>query len=339
MSSAPLTPLTDEIDVIDIGPFVDGSAPGPVIDAVGRANEEIGFLVVTGHGIGSDTVDPLIDAASAFFALPLEEKRRSEPDHDWWFRGYQAMGVSALGRLDGVDTPPDLCELFRIGRFESWDEATDAGYRPGREQSFVPNIWPDACPELRPAMRRYYDSVTELADRLLTIFALALHMPADHFTALCRRHVSDLYVNHYPAQDRPPVPGQLRRGPHSDFGTLTVLHVGDEPGGLQVESGGGWLDVPHVPGAFVINIGDLMARWTNDRWVSTRHRVVNPPPDRAAEDRLSIPYFHTPDYDTVVECLPTCLAPGEAPHHPPITAGEWALQQNRRNVGAEEQAS
>ncbi|CAN5522303.1 2-oxoglutarate and iron-dependent oxygenase domain-containing protein [soil metagenome] len=327
--------MSNSIDVIDISPFIDGTDPASVAEAVGRANEHLGFLVVTGHGIGADAIDPVLAAAHEFFALPLAEKLACEPLQPWWFRGYQPMGISALGRLDGAEVPADLCELFRIGRFDTWDQARAAGYVEGREQSFAPNIWPSRPSALRPAMERYYREVERLAASLMSIFAVALDLDPRYFDAVLGDHISDLFVNHYPRQVVAPVEGQLRRGPHSDFGSLTVLYQDDAPGSLQVwNRRGEWEDVPHLPGTFVVNLGDLMARWTNDRWVSTRHRVVNPPPHLADTDRISMPFFHTPDYDAVVSCIPTCLAPGEVPRYEPITSGDWALRQNLRNVGA-----
>ncbi|CAN5672996.1 2-oxoglutarate and iron-dependent oxygenase domain-containing protein [soil metagenome] len=323
------------VEVIDIAPFLDGTAPEAVARQVGRANEHIGFLVVTGHGVGAEVIDPVLDAAHEFFALSLVEKSRYEPEQPWWFRGYQPMGISALGRLDGTDTPADLCELSRIGRFDDWDQARAAGYVDGREQSFAPNIWPTRPVALRPAMENYYSAMEQLAASLMSIFAVALELEPTHFDAVLEQHISDLFINHYPRQPTPPVEGQLRRGPHSDFGSLTVLYQDDAPGGLQVwNRNDEWEDVPHLPGSFIVNLGDLMARWTNDRWVSTRHRVINPPAHLADTDRISMPFFHTPDYDALIECLPTCLSPGELPRHAPITSGEWALHQNLRNVGA-----
>ena len=117
-------------------------------------------------------------------------------------------------------------------------------------------------------------------------------------------------------------------GAHSDYGTLTVLHIEDAPGGLQVETPGGrWIDVPAVPDAFVINLGDLMMRWTNDRWISTKHRVRCPPAEVSDRSRMSIAFFHQPNYDAVCEVIPTCLKPGEAPRYPAITSGQHWLDK------------
>lgn len=135
-------------------------------------------------------------------------------------------------------------------------------------------------------------------------------------------------VNCYPPQTSPPLPGQLRRGAHTDFGSLTILYQDAAPGGLQVQTAvGDWRDVPPVGGSFVVNLGDLMAAWTNDRWVSTMHRVVNPSTDVAATRRLSIAFFHQPNFDTIIECIPTCLAPGGRPRYEPVTSGQWLIDK------------
>jgi isopenicillin N synthase-like dioxygenase len=129
-----------------------------------------------------------------------------------------------------------------------------------------------------------------------------------------------------------PEPGQLRLGAHTDYGSLTLLYQDETPGGLQVHRDGVWRDAPIVPGTFVVNIGDLMSRWTNDRWVSTLHRVQNPAQGRWDVPRLSIPYFHQPNYDAVIEAIPTCVAPGEQATYPPITSGDNLTYKTRSTL-------
>jgi isopenicillin N synthase-like dioxygenase len=145
-----------------------------------------------------------------------------------------------------------------------------------------------------------------------------------------------LRVRNYPAPQTAPEPGQLRAGAHSDYGSLTILKTEDRPGGLQVcNAAADWVDVPVVDGAFIVNIGDLMARWTNDRWVSTLHRVVNPPPSRAAESRRqSLVFFHNPNYDALIECLPTCRDPAHPPRYEATTSGEHLREQFLRTQNA-----
>jgi isopenicillin N synthase-like dioxygenase len=159
-----------------------------------------------------------------------------------------------------------------------------------------------------------------LADDLMRLSAVALDLPENYFQDKIDRNVSKLTAKLYPPQKTEPLPGQLRSSAHTDFGTVTILKPGDAPGGLQVaDADGTWYDVPMVPGSFVVNLGDLMQRWTNDRWRSALHRVVNPPADkRATSSRLSIVFFHHPNYDVTVSCLPSLLRAGEQPRHAPI---------------------
>jgi isopenicillin N synthase-like dioxygenase len=160
-------------------------------------------------------------------------------------------------------------------------------------------------------------------------------LPEDYFEPAIDRHITNLCLNYYPPRRTPPLPGQLRRGAHTDYGSLTILHQDDAPGGLQVRVSDDWADVPHIPGSYVINIGDLMARWTNDRWVSTVHRVINPAAADAGRERLSIPFFHQPNHDALIECLPSCATEARPPRYAPVTSGEWVRRQTRRQVGVE----
>lgn len=324
------------VPVIDLTPFRDGSDRAGVVAAVRDACERIGFLVIGGHGVDGEVIAAADAASRRFFALPFEEKVRYAPAVPWFFRGYERPGGSSLGRTIGLDAPPDLVELFRVSRFDDPDAAASAGHRPGLEYFFCPNIWPDEPAELRPALMAYYRALEALAATMMRIFALALDLPESWFDDKVDHHITNLCVNYYPPQDTPPAPGQLRRGPHTDYGSMTILHQDGAPGGLQVVGPGGeWEDVPHRPGTFVVNIGDLMSMWTNDRWRSTMHRVVNLPRERADADRVSIPFFHQPNFDAVIECIPTCVAPGEAPRHPPVTSGEWVRGKTRVQVGVD----
>ena len=181
--------------------------------------------------------------------------------------------------------------------------------------------------------------MSTLAATLRTIFATALGLAPEYFEDNFRGHLSSLRVIDYPEQSVPPAPGQLRAGAHSDYGVLTILRTEDAPGGLQVRTRAGrWSDVPHIPGSFVVNIGDAMMRWTNDRWVSTQHRVVNPPLDPTQPTRRqSIAYFHNLPRDTVIECLPPFRETGIPPRYPPITYGEYAELRYRQAHGDEKQ--
>jgi isopenicillin N synthase-like dioxygenase len=196
---------------------------------------------------------------------------------------------------------------------------------------YEPTPWPPALPEFQPAMEAYYVAMADFVARLMTLFARALQLPGDFFDSRIDRHTSALRVLNYPALSEPARPGQLRAGAHTDYGTVTALLTSDAPGGppggLEVLVDDRWTAPPVVADSFVINLGDAMARWTNDRWRSTLHRVV--PPSTATSRRQSIAFFHNANWDAVIECIPSCLAAGDTPRYPPVTAGDHLMSKFR----------
>jgi isopenicillin N synthase-like dioxygenase len=183
---------------------------------------------------------------------------------------------------------------------------------------------------MEAALRAYYDAVAILVERVMSLMALGLGLSSDYFESFIDRHTSALRSLHYPDLRGYGVePGQLRAGAHSDYGTLTLLRQDDAPGGLQVgDVAGTWHDVPAVEGAYVVNVGDALERWTNNQWKSTLHRVVVPPADTDRDcSRQSLAFFHNANWDALIECLPTCLPDGEQPRHAPITAGRHLMDK------------
>lgn len=312
-----------EVPLVDIAPFLAGSAGGRcrVADQVGAACEEIGFLIVTGHGVPRDLVEATYDVSKRFFARPLDEKMKARGrDRS---RGYGAIGEEALSYGLGMAAPADVKEGFYAGPMDVPDTAYFRA--PEAAPHFVPNVWPEGPPELRAVWHAYYRHMERLASDIMRVFAVALDLRDRFFADKIDKHVSRVRAINYPDQPDPPLPGQLRAGEHTDYGTMTILRIEDAPGGLQVKTRQGeWLDVMAVPDAFVVNIGDLMMRWTNDRWISTLHRVVNPPRDsRLGTQRMSLAFFHQPNYDALIECLPSCQGPGNPAKYPPVTSGEY----------------
>lgn len=337
------TPLSDssldaikrgDVPVLDLSGATSGdtSTRAEVAHRLGNACESLGFLVVTGHGVPDEKVTALLTAAQKFFDADEERKRQSMPPSPYIFRGYFPIQTSALaGSLD-IETPPDLCEVYAVNRFDDPASAVDAGLAEGREAFFAPNIWPD-IEGFQSAWTEYYEVMGALADDLMGLMATALGLDDDWFTDKISQHISNLVVNHYPAQTTPPVEGQIRRGAHTDYGSLTILYQDDTPGGLQVRlADGTWADVPHIPGSFVVNLGDLMAAWTNDRWVSTMHRVVNPAPEHSGTSRMSVAFFHQPDYDAEIVCIPTCTSPEDPPRHDVVASGQWVIDKLTKSV-------
>lgn len=327
--------MTDAIPIIDVAPFLHGTETErrAVAAAVNAACKDIGFLLVTGHGIPSPLVDDMRRVSTTFFERPLEEKLRYRMPPDR-YRGYIALGNEALAYSLDEKTPPDYKESFSIGPVDAPDDAYHRTATPAN--FFAPNMWPAGLPEFRTTWTAYYRGMEELATTLMRTFAMALGMDEHYFDDKIDRHITNFSMLHYPPQHEPPLPGQLRAGAHTDYGSLTIVKPDGAEGGLQVRTkDGSWLDVPYVPDAFVVNLGDLMAEWTNDRWVSTLHRVVNPSRSAgAAARRLSMAFFHQPNYDAVIQCLPTCADASRPPRYGTTTSGEhvWTKINKHREI-------
>jgi isopenicillin N synthase-like dioxygenase len=309
----------------------DPGAAAAVAAEIGQACETSGFFVIVGHGISDDLIADMDGVTRQFFALPEEVKRVVRRVGAVASRGYRGSSVVALARSLDVETPPDLVEVFSASNV-AYDSRPSV-VAPEFDEFYVANIWPDEPAAFRTVWTAYYAALEQLSNRLAQLFALALDLPADWFADKLDHHYSSLMANYYPPQPEPPARGQLRRGAHTDYGAYTLLYQEDAPGGLQIQiAEGGWQDIPFVDRSFVINIGDLMARWTNDRWVSTLHRVVNPPREQADRDRVSIPFFVNPNVDAVIECIPSCAPAIGRPKYAPVLAGEWVLGKVQKTL-------
>lgn len=312
------------IPVIDVSPYFAGTQETKqrVAGQIGRACREVGFYVITGHGIDPKLIEDVEAVSREFFDLPVDEKMKVHIEATGGV-GYAAMGDIALAHTRGQITPPDLNETFQIAKI---DAADDAYFQGEAARGMVPmNRWPERPAALKALYTKYYSRMGALATSLMRLSALALGLPENYFDDKIDRHISRLNVRLYPEQKVAPLPGQLRAGAHTDYGTVTILKPGDTVGGLQIaDASGNWHDVPMIAGSFVINLGDLMARWTNDRWLSTLHRVANPPEEaKGGSRRLSIVFFHHPNYDATISCLPTCVEAGCAPRYEPITVSDY----------------
>lgn len=321
------------IPVIDLSPALSGTLEERkrVAREIDRTCTDIGFFTITGHGVPPAVMDDLRTKAHAFFALPLDEKRRAIHPEPSTPRGYRALGIEALAHGNAEATPPDLKEYYHFGR-ERWPDDPYYTSDEGRRY-FIPNIWPEQPPGFAAAAERYYAEMEALTGVMMRLTALALGLDENFFDDKLDRHITAMRLNFYPEQKTPPAPGQLRAGAHTDYGLLTILNGENVPGGLQVLTrGGAWVDVETDPGNFVVNIGDLLMRWTNDRWVSNTHRVINPPDEAAAKARrLSIAFFHHPNYDALVECI----APEGHAKYPPVRSGEYRdLKYSQTRVAA-----
>ena len=292
---------------------------------IDHACRTLGFLQVVGHGVPDAVADAAWEQARAFFDLPLAEKMAVALPAPGAPYGYAPVAAESLD--PGAAGAADLKETYVMG-----PPVAVGGPPVDADEAWVrsPTPFPAALPGLRPAWEAYVHELGHLADRLLARMAVALDLPPDTFAPFVDRHPSALRALNYPHLSRPPAPGQLRAGAHTDYGTITVLRQDDAPGGLEVLGpSGDWLAVPSLPGAFVVNLGDLLQRWTGGRWRSTLHRVVVPHPHTAARQhtrRQSMAFFHNANWDAVIDVLPTCRRPGE-PVPPPVQAGEWLMRR------------
>jgi isopenicillin N synthase-like dioxygenase len=327
--------LSSFVPVIDIAPYLAGNSEGKrrVAAELDRACREVGFYIIVGHGVDPRLIEDVESVSREFFDLPLDEKMKVHVGNTPGGAGYAAMGDVALSYTRGQAAPPDLNESFQIAKVDVTD---DRYFHSEAARGMIPvNRWPERPAALKALYTRYYLRMGALAADLMRLSALALGLAENYFDNKIERHISRLNVRLYPQQRTAPLPGQLRAGAHTDYGTVTILKPGDTVGGLQIaDRQGNWHDVPMIPGSFVINQGDLMARWTNDRWLSTLHRVANPPAEaHGGSRRLSIVFFHHPNYDAVVSCLPTCIEPGAAPRYEPITvSGYYSMKKSQQRM-------
>lgn len=286
------------------------------VDAICRATA---FLKLVGHGVPQAAIDALWGEAEAFFALAPEAKLAAQAPFPGYPYGYLPPLAEALARSKGVESPPDLKESFNGG-----PEAAPPGLDDAEALAFcyAPTIWPQRPVGFRQAWVAYYRAMEDLAARVMRVFAVALRLPEDFFAPFIDAPISALRALNYPALEHPPAPGQIRAGAHTDYGSLTILLPQAGSRGLEIFSPERrWVEVPPSAGAFVINIGDLMARWTNDRWVSTLHRVVVPE-DGGAERRQSFAFFHQPNWEAQIAPLP-----GDAPKYPPVRSGPYLMSK------------
>ena len=287
------------------------------IHALNAACEGVGFFYLSNHGIAEAVLDGAREQMRQLFALPLAERMAISLDKSDCHHGYEPMQAQRLE----AGAPPDLKEGFYIGNEAGPDHPhVRAGYF-----NQGPNQWPAALPAFRPAMEVYFAALEALARRLMVAMAGSLGLPPGHFSAFCDGAMSVLRLLHYPPQPPNPLPGEKGCGEHTDWGCLTLLWQ-DEAGGLQVRSGGDWIDAPPLPGTFVVNIGDMFARWTNDRYRSTLHRVVN----RSGRDRYSMPFFFEGNPGHPVSALEGCVRPGEVARYEPTTVSDHLAEMYRK---------
>jgi isopenicillin N synthase-like dioxygenase len=306
------------VPVIDLTSWFDGSDRAAVAQQVDAALQDVGFFLITGHGVPGAARAAVRESARAFFALPGAVKQRYAVTVAG--RGWLPPGVEANGYSEGTATPPDLKESYSVG--------ADAATAPLDGYWFQPNVYPAEVPSLQSTVEDYLARMKALADELLRICAVGLGVEDDFFTRHTAHSTHTMNINRYPPLEvtGPVEDNQFRIGPHTDFGTLTVLDREPGRGGLQVwTESEGWADAPYVPDAFTINTGDLLARWSGDRWRSNRHRVLPPQAEAPDEDLVSLVYFYEADRDTVVEALRPPL--GRPNDYPPVVSADFLRER------------
>jgi isopenicillin N synthase-like dioxygenase len=312
-----------DIPVIDVGGLrskrlVDRKA---VAAEMREASHEVGFFYISNHGIEADILQQTFAETKRFFDLPLEVKHGVTIANSPISRGFEPIGYQTLDQT----AAPDLKEGFYIGVERGEDDPLVQAKTPNHG----PNQWLSDFLGWREHMETYFALMLDLSQRLMNGLALSLAIDEHYFDAMSNDPMAILRLLHYPPHPVNAPADQLGCGTHTDWGCLTIL-LQDSVGGLEVcTSDGDWVQAKPIPDTFVINLGDMMARWTNDYYQSTPHRVVT----RSGKERYSIPFFFDANYHALVNCIPTCQSPNTSPKYAPVTAGEHIMEMYHRTYG------
>ncbi|AZO18075.1 isopenicillin N synthase family oxygenase [Mesorhizobium sp. M2A.F.Ca.ET.043.05.1.1] len=295
----------DKLPVVDIAPLLDGSNKQRVAKEIHWALSNTGFMYVKNHGIPQDYVDSVFDVSRRFFDLPMSQKMALHiSKSDVALRGY----IEPFGENTDPGKTKDLKECIDIGPERLMLEGP----------FFGPNQWPSSLPEFRELTYGYHQKMVGLAKKILQGIALSLDLSESYFESLMRNPISIQRLLHYPPQSGYISEEIIGIGAHTDYGNLTIL-AQDDVGGLQVMNrDGDWVEGIPIRGTFVINIGDLIQRLTNDLYLANMHRVIN----TSGRERYSIPFFIDADFDAIVESLPSCITDGNPLRYKPVRCGE-----------------
>jgi len=279
-----------------------------------KACSQVGFFYIKGHGVSKKLIQRTFQEMKRFFDLPLEKKMEISCK-DTPNRGYFNVGE---GEKLGEKKIADLKEAVDIAREDDLLRA---------DKMRLPNKWPSNLPGWKETMDEYFAAMTKLGFELTHGIAIALNIKEDWFDDKLRAPSTTLRLVHYPPQEQKDVDeDHLGAGPHTDYGVLTIL-AQDNPGLQVMNRAGEWIAVPPIPDAFVINLGDMMPRWTNGFFLSTPHRVINTTSKfHRTPDRYSIPFFFEPDFEAIVECLPEYCSPENPPKFPPKKFGQHLIE-------------
>ena len=302
---------------LDVGPYLRGDAGAldSLANSLRYVCENVGFFYIENHGIPETLINSAFAASERVHAMPVEKKREIKlNEHNI---GYMMVNES-IQRHSKVEVArkPNYNESFFCIRERSANDPDVIANKPFRGM----NLWPRDLPGFREAALAYQGAMEQLALRMVPVVARALDLPADYFKRYFDVPYMQLRMLHYPVRDAS-VPDQFGAGAHTDAGFLTFLMQRDV-GGLQIRrTDGVWMNAPVLPGKFLINTGDILRRWTNDRFLSTPHRVLND----AGRDRYSMAFFFGPNLDKELSALPTCHGPDDPPKYPPISYGAYKV--------------
>ncbi len=318
--------MTPDIPTIDISQFDlrDSASLARLGRALGECARGLGFFVLTNHTVPSALRERVFAQSAQLFATNATAKAKLSIQHTGNNRGYVALGEE---RLDSTK-PGDVKEAFNMG----WDLPADHPDVVARKPFRGVNVWPDAqaFPQFRATMLEYFNACHQLGLQLHCALAQELGVAENFFDDKLDQPLATLRLLHYPPRPERFEEGQIGAGEHTDYGNLTLL-VTDDAGGLEVRTRAGeWLAVPNIPGAIICNIGDCLMRWTNDVFISTPHRVVNP----VGRERFSVAFFLDPNPDAVVACLPTCASAERPAKYAPTTGAAYLKERLDATYGA-----
>jgi isopenicillin N synthase-like dioxygenase len=308
----------------------------PVIDLSGhkaaweihKACRDTGFFYISNHGVPEDLIEAQFECAQRFFALPLDRKLALHMKKSPSTAGYEPIGGQILDSQDAAaeKAPPDLKESF----YTVTDLPDEHPWARKEIRGFGHNQWPEGLPGFREQTLAYQAAVSEVGDRVLSLLALSLDLPEDHFAPFYDMPSKTLRLIKYPPHPVNAMANQLGAGAHTDWGGIALL-AQDELGGLEVRNAADeWIQAKPIPGTFVVNLGDLLMRWTNGLYRSTMHRVRN---NSSTRDRYSIPLFYSPRPDSIIECLPTCTDAEHPPKFARCTAFQHTNEMFARSYG------
>jgi len=318
----------EEIPVIDLTATMAGT-PGALAQAsaaLRHALENVGFYFITGHGVNQALVDGAFEAAQRFHAQPLDEKLKLRINqHNIGYLPIRGS-VTRHSKIN-PNNKPNVNEAFFAKRDLPPDHPDVLANLPFRGM----NQWPDNLPGFREAVVAYSTAMEQLALRLLPLYATALDLPADFFAKPFDPPMFTLRMSHYPQQDSTDE-NEFGLAPHSDTSFMTLLAQNKVPGLSIRLPNGKWVDAPALEGSFLVNGGDMLRRWTNERFLATPHRVVN----RSGQERYAIPFFFDCAYTTTMQCLPTCTSPTNPPRYDPITYPDYMVWYRNLNYGSQQ---